>query len=544
MAAPAPTAPTAPANALDRLGRGGWWLLLPLACHLGLSWIGFTPTDDGWMQATARRLLDGEVPHRDFIFVRPALSAALQMPIVAFGGEWTIWLSRLWGWAALAAIAWLWTGLAGLRGLPRFLVYATATLLSAHTFPVMAWHTIDGLLLGTLAVVAVKSGRFRTGFILAGCAALCRHNFGVFAPLLLLAVGGPVRSWFVAGACSLLPVAVYVGLVAALGGGRDFLVQIFSTQGAFRQAALDVFVARPEFGAAAVVGLGAGIAGRRFPSAPALLAAAAATVLLVQLWRGPAAFIWAGFLLAGAATGAALGGGRDRLLHVAGLGLAWAATISIGYNHPGLSAGLLLILLVRAATLDQVARLHAPRVLALLAAVALATTVALVRARLEFPYRDLPARDLPWSVGEALPGGSGLRTHNRTIATLAELRMLALEREAAGRTYAVLTDNAAHWIRSGQRNPLPCDWPQETELGYSQELVGRFIDAIRALPPGAEIIVQRYLISEYSWILAPVPVEMSYYYPQHWVRANWRKVGETRFFEIYAAPTPAAPAAP
>lgn len=530
------TTSSAPPSASDRLGRGGWWLLLPLACHLGLSWIGFTPTDDGWMQAAARRLLDGEVPHRDFIFVRPALSALLQVPVVALGGEWTIWLSRLWGWTALAAIAWFWTGLADLRGLPRLLVYATGTLLSAHTFPVMAWHTIDGMLFGTLAVVAVKSGRFRTGFLLAGCAALCRHNFGVFAPLLLLAVGGPVRSWFVAGACSLLPVATYIGLVAALGGGRDFLVQIFSTQGAFRQAALDEFITRPEFGAAAVVGLGAGLAGRRFPVAPPLLAAAIAAVLVVQLWRGPAAFIGAGLLLAGAAAGAALGGGRDRLIHVAGLGLAWAATISIGYNHPGLSAGLLFILLVRAAIATDVARLQAPRALAVLAAVALATTVALVRARLEFPYRDLPARDLPWAVGEALPGGSGLRTHSRTIATLAELRMLAMEREAAGRTYAVLTDNAAHWIRSGQRNPLPCDWPQETELGYSQELVGRFIDAIRALPPGSEILVQRYLISEYSWILAPVPPEMSYYYPQHWVRANWRKVGETRFFEIYAAP--------
>jgi hypothetical protein len=264
----------------------------------------------------------------------------------------------------------------------------------------------------------------------------------------------------------------------------------------------------------------------------------------VQLWRGPAAFIGAGLVLAGAAAGTALGGGRDRLLHVAGIGLAWAATISIGYNHPGLSAGLLLILLVRAAVADQSGWLHSPRALAVLAAATLVTAGALVRARLEFPYRDMPARDLAWPVGEALPGGRGLRTQSRTIATLAELRMLALEREAAGRTYAVLTDNAAHWIRSRQRNPLPCDWPQVTELGYSPELVARFLAAIQALPPDAEILVQRYLISEYSWILAAVPPEMSYYFPQHWVRAHWRKVGETRYFEIYAQPPPAVPETP
>ena len=83
-------------------------MLLPLACHLGFSWIGFNPTDDGWMQAVARRMANVEFPHRDFIFVRPALSAVLQIPLVWLGGDYTIWLSRLWGWLTIGGIAWLW----------------------------------------------------------------------------------------------------------------------------------------------------------------------------------------------------------------------------------------------------------------------------------------------------------------------------------------------------------------------------------------------------------------------------------------------------
>src|SRR5688500_14762311 len=87
------------------------WLPVPLACHVGYSWIGFNPTDDGWLPAVARRLVEGEVPHRDFIFVRPVLSALLQVPLVVWGGDHVVWLSRLWGWLTLAAVCWIWTRL-------------------------------------------------------------------------------------------------------------------------------------------------------------------------------------------------------------------------------------------------------------------------------------------------------------------------------------------------------------------------------------------------------------------------------------------------
>ena len=87
------------------------WLLLPAACHIGFSWIGFNPTDDGWLQAVARRIADGQLPHRDFIFVRPALSAVFQVPLVWWGGDFVIWLSRLWGWVTLAAVCWIWSAI-------------------------------------------------------------------------------------------------------------------------------------------------------------------------------------------------------------------------------------------------------------------------------------------------------------------------------------------------------------------------------------------------------------------------------------------------
>ena len=70
-------------------------LAVPLAAHLLFSWIGFNPTDDGFTLAYSRRLLEGQVPHRDFILLRPALSPLLHVPVVALGEAYTFWLSRL-----------------------------------------------------------------------------------------------------------------------------------------------------------------------------------------------------------------------------------------------------------------------------------------------------------------------------------------------------------------------------------------------------------------------------------------------------------------
>src|SRR2546423_7312479 len=73
-------------------------ILIPLLAHWLFSWMGFTPTDDGFTLAYSRRLLAGQVPDRDFIIIRPFLSPLIHVPFVFFGGAYTFWLSRLFVW--------------------------------------------------------------------------------------------------------------------------------------------------------------------------------------------------------------------------------------------------------------------------------------------------------------------------------------------------------------------------------------------------------------------------------------------------------------
>ena len=140
---------------------------LPLVCHFAFSCLGFNPTDDGFTLAYSRRLLDGQLPHRDFIIIRPPLSPVLHMPIVWFGGEYTFWLSRLVYWLMCGCMAWIWVDIASRmsrRSLnPMETVYGgcLAFMLLANQTPVMAWHTQDGLFLASIGVWIRIAGQGR-----------------------------------------------------------------------------------------------------------------------------------------------------------------------------------------------------------------------------------------------------------------------------------------------------------------------------------------------------------------------------------------------
>ncbi|MBI5693991.1 MAG: DUF2029 domain-containing protein [Verrucomicrobia bacterium] len=542
--------PSSPAF-LPRALRAGAWLLAPLVAHLAFSWIGFCPTDDGWLPAVARRIADGEVPHRDFIFVRPALSAILQVPLVWWAGDHVMALSRLWGWLTLAAIAWIWSWRVASDESPatRYALYLAAFAFGAHTFPVMAWHTIDGLLFGSLAVAAAGRGTpggRRVGFLLVGTAALCRQNFGLFAPWLLLAVGGRPRDWLAAAGWSLVPVAAYFTVMAAAGAGADFLHQVAATGGGLLfHVGIQRFLGDPGYLVALVAGTGLGWVHHRSSSAalrwPVLLVIGSA--LAYSLSRGPWWFAETAFLFHGLVAGVTLIRLRhlastDRLTAIGALGLAWTSAISLGYNTPALASGLLWLatwrlLRVPAETADTSGQ---PRLL--LPATAGLAVAALAFARPLHPYMDRPVRELTHDAGTALAGAAGLRTNAVTHATLADLTGILRNLDATGRPYVVLTDCAAVWIRNPRRNPLPCEWPQETELGFDRELFGRVFRALRELPPEARIVTQRYLIADGTWRFAPIPPDSAYYFVQNWVRQNCQPAGETPFFTLYHPPRP------
>jgi hypothetical protein len=173
-------------------------IVVPLVAHWRFSRFGFNPTDDGFVLAVSRRLLAGEIPHRDFISIHTIGSSILHLPFVLFGGDHVFMASRLFVWFELAATALIWTWLTGrLVGAARdplaeIPIAAIAFALSSHYFPVMAWPTIDGLLLAGLGLL-LRTAPFRgacfAGYLLIGAAYVCKQNFSPIFPLALLLFG-------------------------------------------------------------------------------------------------------------------------------------------------------------------------------------------------------------------------------------------------------------------------------------------------------------------------------------------------------------------
>lgn len=523
-------------------------LIVPLAAHWRYSGLGFNPTDDGFILAYSRRLLEGQIPHRDFIAIRPVGSALLHLPFLLFCGEHLLLISRLFVWLQLAAIALAWTHITGkLLGAktdaPATIAIALITFaLSAHTFPIMAWHTVDGLFLassGLLLCLQAKSRWRVIGFALLGMSALCKQNFAVLAPAAIFLLGD--RKHLSAWAAAAMPGLLYAAMLVLTGGIADAVLQL-STQTDLQRAGFEVFLWQPAtawgmlFGFVAVRLLHpAGAEGLAWTSYAAASLAIFSTLIAASYAMTQGQYLWApAFGLFGMAAGASVAhaSGREAAGPVVAGALTtlmiWCAALSVGYNTPaiasGLAAALLLNSLRAAPTTGAWAR--SPLPLLLLAGVVLFNFDA---ARQKFVYLDRPAAELVVPLGPLLAGGAGIRTGPNTAAFLADLHT-AVSQVPDGK-YAIVPNLAAWWLQARQPNPLPIDWPQWIELGRPA-LLDRVTGEMERQRGLMTIIVEKVQAGNLSRGFVPL-ADSDRFAAARYARQHFSKIAETQFFELY-----------
>jgi len=479
--------------------------LVPLLLHLAFSWIGFNPTDEGFVLAYSRRLLEGQVPHRDFISIRPVGSALLHLPVVLVGGTRTFWLSRLFFWFEVATTSVAWTfvvsALLGLRLAisSRLLLSLVALMLSAHYFSAMAWHTVDGLLIGAVGLLLCVQPRRRLevlGYLVLGAAPLFKQNYAVLAPAALLLLGGYRRPacWL----ASVTPGVLYALVLLATGGMSDALAHMTSQtdvlgpgvrrylwEYAMPWGALFGFLAIRELFTSRAGAGGDETAVTPRSSLTRVVAALSLYAILISaaLTLAEGRFLGAAsFGLFGAAAGATLYFAlepAERRGYVAcgvlALLTAWSCSISVGYNTPALASGplaLLLLCLVRGAASAGAPGLLARAPIVLDVVLVVVCAVSFHAARTSRVYQDRPAPLLTRAVGPLLRGADGLFTNENTGAFLEDLARAVAK--SAGTPYAILPDLAAYWVKAPAVNPLPIDWAQSIELN-DRALVDRVV---------------------------------------------------------------------
>jgi len=522
-------------------------ILIPLISHLLFSWMGFTPTDEGFTLAHSRRLLDGQVPHRDFIIIRPFLSPLIHVPFVFFGGASTFWISRLFVWLQLACISWCWVLIINRmmkfpfsRG-QTFLAAIISFAATAHTKHLTAWHTIDGLFFIAIGLALCIKGRQLPkifGYFLLGLAPLCKQNFIFVVPLSLLILNDwrQVKYWIAA----VLPGLCYAGYLVSAHAFFDALSQLTVRTELLHTGLLQYLSKR--IALSFVVGYVSLwlILGQFFRSDTAKKWIAILMLYCVPL-LGTAGSLWFGILpgtafgLFGILAGAAFyllttdpGPQTGRRIFLLVLVTAWSASISGGYNTPALMAGPLLVVLT-AFVFSLQKQQRALHYSFIIASLLIALSFGVARTR--YIYRDQPATQLTRSLDEVLPGGKHIKTNPNTFEFMRDLKDAVEFVAAEHKRYAILPDVPAYWVKAAQQNPLPAVWPHAEELS-TPALMDRFVSNMETSRADTIFIVQKVETKDLARGFAPLPGN-DYYHVVRYARSHFIKIHETNYFELY-----------
>jgi len=469
-----------------------WAVALVVLIFEFIERLGFSPTDDGFILAQTYRILHGQVPHRDFISVTPAGSPLLHVvdfviPLPLLEAARLVGLLEVVTYTVLFALLLLDRPLTRWRGW-EFGLVTVAVLVNVNTFPVMGWPTIDGLLFIAVGLVALRSGIRRQSLALIfgslsliGVAAVMKQSFFP-APLIALVwvfhdsrqrqrKKGITR--LVTGLLfSMGPLAIYVLVIAVLGGWRSMLIQTTTLAPTFHDILffLTDATGRSLF-AALIMTLGGVLlfssnedSSRTKTFGIDVWFRIGATVVLflvpVSQRFASNAGTWATqmfWALAFFLVGQRLKGRWD-WVGVSALGVAGMTMLSVGYATPGLVAGSILLYFAHRLWSGVDLGRNWRRQALLTAGVAglISISIAAVHAARSYPYYDSGAPHLTATLGDVATGLEGIRTNETTAAYMRDIATCIRRFPAA--SVAVLPDNPVIYPTLHLRDPFPIDW--------------------------------------------------------------------------------------
>jgi hypothetical protein len=197
-------------------------IALPLYYFLAFGRFGFGERDDGFVLGYSWRILLGQLPHRDFISVRPTMFAYVHaLSLLLMPESLEMIFDRLLNYSMMAA-----SNFFLFAALDRWLplrrlhlnVYAMAAIgfvYSMHNWPPMAWTSTDGVFFFLLGLYLMTRGsdlRWLAGGMLAVLAGqLTKQSFILMPPMALIVV------WVLYGRrAALQALGVLAGASAAL----------------------------------------------------------------------------------------------------------------------------------------------------------------------------------------------------------------------------------------------------------------------------------------------------------------------------------------
>lgn len=527
-------------------------LAVPVAYLWFYTPYGMDTTDFGYFYAYAWRILEGQMPYRDFFYIKPAF------PL--YWHAFWLWLTPyklqiLAGKAGfcLSILAAAWLGSLYLKKLFKFNtldlplpVLATASFVfGIHSFPHMPWHTADGVLFCSASLLAGITGWPALAGLFSACAVLCKQSFAL-VPVALCLVLWTQRKPFGRFLVVLLAMLGLWFVWLWANNAWEPFKSMTTGQLDIREA-LDagIYIYFRQNWILPLLAL-APLALARISKKklPCLLDPAWIYLLLLTFWYvcnvytqqtwigfgaswptlfmllGGIAVIFPGKFLLPLSIGAELP--RPRLAASLGLGasllVAWSVAISGGYKIPAFFAAPLIFsfLLMHWRFLGNTAKLSWGVLLA---------GIIMFAAGYQYPYvfpvRPLKSAELIYDAGQIYPQASHVYVDRDMLERLAELKAL---RQKYGANYKTLPGFSFAYYLNNDKPVIASDWLIDWEInGQTDTLYNELV------AKDTVVFMER---DQLEATRADAYDRAGYTVPQR-VRKNWRIIEETPHFVVF-----------
>ncbi len=494
------------------------WLFFTLVVGYGLYYapFGVNETDGGFLTGLAWQVLNGKVLYQDIIYVRPPMSVWLRaLELQVLPEHFAVLGERWFFYGKLALYACL--GAAVLeQGVRRWQLAVLGFVVSAHCYPPMAWHTVDGILFAVLAAYFLnlstafnlthvekvsdtdgrpKHGRLHFLFLgIAGCclfcAMLCKQSFYPLLPLFaLVLLLGKENRWKNL-ACFLGAFTVCTALFFNYLAQKNILASFLQmTSGAasggqaLQHGILDYFRITPELALPSLVLLSPVVWWFWKGKNPKLALASWSFWLLALVLSYPAitwlrqehtvpfaqsrVMFWvaAGLLLSHRSSF------TTHRVHFLLLGISWCAAVSWGYNLPILFATPWIW-----AGMEVTRRLldasKPVRYVNLYGIIGLIVLLLAFRVGQEFVYRDGQRSEMTEPMGAIFPQHSGIYSDRETADVYRDLKQLS---EQYGPNFKTLPAFPQANFLTKTPPPLPLDWVVNRETNGDNALIYKIL---------------------------------------------------------------------
>lgn len=521
---------------------------------------GWSDTDDGFILGYAWRILNGEVPYRDFVTVRPPLSIYLHSVwfrlfpehLVFLGGRY-VYVLQLLVSACLAmrlARSEILKADGDAAALPWNSLALVGFALSVGALTPMPWHTVDGIFFAVLALSLIA--RSSWWCVVAGAVALWLACLAKQSFYPLVALCFAILWLLQRRRHALLLLGMMVGLAAAFSG----LLVWRGVWEAFDRQTMGATTVKDAIDAGVMAYLRLPVRPLMWGSAIALAArwgtrrcgwaytgsndvGIIALVFLLEgsyryhkrgEWFDVQSLGLAQVLFVLAFVGMVLwfrrgAQARQAAVWLAGLmGIAWCSSISWGFQTPVLFATPLLLgtflLLTRLGAQTWAGTSSKGVQLGLLGLVLLALLPTW------HPYRDGPRPTLVCNMGTVNHRLAHVMSTQDHCDQLAEA--LGIRESFQGKSMVFLPAFTLQGYLAGVGQALPSNWPMLGELGKDSAAYQKAIDEKVQL-----VVIDRREGNEFTKggpngkFFVPSVVH---------VRQHWHLVKRERFYEVYANP--------